>query len=57
MTFAGLHLNLTEGLPLSTEKYKTLTNESGELWGRFGLLEQLDLRKVNIEEVGHKKFV
>eukprot|EP00794_Sanderia_malayensis_P014005 gene14005-15463_t len=48
----GLHLNLTEGRPVSDiRKIPSLVNNSGFLHGKFGLREKICKQEVNLEEV------
>ena len=46
----GLHLNLTEGVPIKT-LYSSLTSENGLLRGKFGFREALKSGEIDLDEV------
>jgi predicted glycoside hydrolase/deacetylase ChbG (UPF0249 family) len=48
----GLHINLTEGLPLcSAEDVPTLLNQHGEMLGKFGFRQALAAGRVDLAQV------
>ena len=54
----GLHLNLTEGLPVTQqEKVKSLLKEDGLFWGKFGFREKLHSNCIKLCEVHEVIFI
>lgn len=54
----GLHLNLTEGLPVTQqEKVKSLLKEDGLLLGKFGFREKLHSNCIKLCEVHEVIFI
>ncbi|XP_059143755.1 carbohydrate deacetylase-like isoform X1 [Physella acuta] len=47
----GLHLNLTEGLPISSENFKTLTDSTGIFHGMINTPKLLDEGYIDKEEI------
>ena len=51
--FSGLHLNLTEGFPVSDNKdVSSLLSENGAFKGKFGFRDAVKEHTVMLDEVG-----
>lgn len=52
IAFPGLHLNLTEGIPVSRPaEIRSLLAENGQLLGKFRFREALQRQEVSLQEV------
>lgn len=48
----GIHINLTEGRPISDRHYQTLTNDENLFWDKFEFRKLLANGKISLNEVG-----
>lgn len=47
----GIHINLTEGRPISHRHYQTLTNRKNLFWDKFEFRKRLASGKISLNEV------
>lgn len=50
-SFQGLHVNITEGIPVCQTHYKTLVNQDGHFHGKQGTWNLATQGQISLDEV------